>query len=398
MGYFVLADCNNFFVSCEKLLNPSLEGHPVVVLSHLGGIIIARSQEAKALGIAMGTPYFQIKDFCERMKVISYTCNHALYQDTSEKVMKILASFAEEMEIYSIDEAFLLFSNPLFRESKVDLCHTIKEKIFKEVGIPVSFGMAPTKTLAKIASDLAKKDRSNGICDLTDPDFVRITLKNLPVEDVWGIGKKMKQHLYKIGIRTAADFIDMELHRIRSLFGVCGERICLELKGICCSPLSSHHSPKKTLTYSRLFEKIITEQDALAQMLSRYVCKACENLREEGSYAKGMEITLESILNPKLGTRQIDSRKISFQEPINDSCTMITAAKQCLGDIYHEGSRYKKCGVTLLDLISEEHIPLDLFSSHVQQKRRRLMKTIDALNESCGKNTLFFGSCSSFQS
>lgn len=390
MSYFVLADCNNFFVSCEKLLNPSLEGQPVVVLSNMGGCIVARSQEAKALGISMGVPYFQIRDFCERMKVVSCCCNHSLYQTVSVQVMEAIAYDAEEMEIYSIDEAFLLFSHPLFIENKIDRCISIKERVKEKVGIPISLGIASTKTLAKLANDLAKKEERLGVFDLTDASVIQEILSMYPVGDIWGIGKKMCEKLHKIGIRDALELSKLELHRARSLFGVHGERIVLELQGVRCYPLSSP-SPKKSISYARLFEKIISDKDSLSQKLSAYVCKACEHLREEESFAKGIEVSLESLIDAKLGTRHIECRKILFSEATNDTSSILSAAKEALFDMYEQTARYKKCGITLLDLIQEKECSSDLFELPHHKKRRELMKTIDALNKTHGKTTLFFG-------
>lgn len=388
MSYFVLADCNNFYVSCETLLNPKLEGRPVVVLSNNDGCVVARSQEAKKLGIKMGDPYFKIKEFCERMKVIVYSSNYKLYGDISHRVMSVLSSIAEEMEVYSIDEAFLKFSEGN-SEDIFSSCVEIRNKMMKWIGIPLSLGIAPTKTLAKIANDFAKKDQK-GVFNLISPFVQREILQNYPLAEIWGIGSRLKERLHAIGIRTAWEFREMEPTVIRRLIGVVGERMLWELRGISCLSLEEPQ-PKKSITYSRSFGKVVNDSVELAEALSTYVSEACVKLRQQKSCARALCVFLEAVLDAKLGTRHHYSLTTSFPLPTNDTPQIITAAKQCLTKMFSEKERYKKCGIILLDLISEEQVEPDLFLEAPNPKRRKLLDTVDALNDSYGKNVLFYG-------
>lgn len=390
MSYFVLADCNNFYVSCERLFNPKLEGFPVIVLSNNDGCVVARSQEAKKLGIKMGDPYFKIKEFCSHMNVMVYSSNYKLYGDISHRVMSILSEIAEEIEIYSIDEAFLTFSAQITPKSIFSQCMELKNKIKKWVGIPISLGIAPTKTLAKIANDLAKKERKQGVFDLTLPSLQQEVLQDYPVEEIWGIGSRLKERLYAMEIRTAWQLREMEPTVIRCKMGVIGERMLWELRGMSCLSIEET-APKKSISYSRSFGKILSNPIDLAEALSTYVSEACVKLREQNSCAKAICVYLESMMDAKQGIRRHDSMTSSFPLPTNDTPQMITAAKQCLEKMFSSKEHYKKCGVILLDLISEEQVLPDLFLDAVNPKRKKLLDTIDSLNSHYGKNTLFYG-------
>lgn len=390
MSYFVLADCNNFYVSCERLFNPRLEGRSVIVLSNNDGCVVARSQEAKKLGIKMGDPYFKIKEFCSRMKVIVYSSNYKLYGDISNRVMNVLSSMAEEIEIYSIDEAFLKFSDSIASEDIVALCQEIRSKIKKWVGIPISIGIAPTKTLAKVANDIAKKNRQVGVFDLTSPLIQKDVLQDYPVEEIWGIGSRLKERLHALEIRTAWEFREMEPTVIRRKMGVVGERMLWELRGISCLPLAEP-APKKSISYSRSFGRVIIDPLELAEALSTFVSGACVKLREQNSYANAICVFMEAVLDAKQGTRRHYSMIASFAHPTNDTPQIITLAKKCLEKMFCATERYKKCGVVLLDLIHEELVMPDLFCGSYNPKRRKLLDAVDALNTYYGKNTIFYG-------
>lgn len=387
MSYFILADCNNFYVSCERLFNPKLHGRPIIVLSNNDGCVVARSQEAKKLGIKMGDPYFKIKEFCDRMKVVVYSSNYKLYGDISQRVMDILSSFAEDIEVYSIDEAFLEFSDS--NSSIFPLCMEIRNKIKRWVGIPISLGMGPTKTLAKIANDFAKKNEL-GVFDLTALSIQEELLQDYLVEEIWGIGSRLKERLHAMGVRTAWQLREMEPTAIRRKMGVVGERIVWELRGVSCLPLSES-VPKKSISYSRSFGKIVNDPEELAEALSTYVSGACVKLRAQNSSAKAICVYLEAIMDAKEGTRRHYSMTASFPMPTNDTPQMITTAKQCLTKMFSKTERYKKCGIILLDLISDNLVLPDLFLGSPNTKRRRLLDTVDALNTYYGKNALFYG-------
>ena len=387
MSIFVLADCNNFYVSCERLFNPKLEGCPVIVLSNNDGCVVARSQEAKQLGIKMGDPYFKIRDYCARMKIAVYSSNYKLYGDISHRVMSVLDSMAEEIEFYSIDEAFLQFSGN--SQGLFELCAEIRQKVSKWVGIPLSLGIGPTKTLAKIANFYAKKDRATGIFDLSCPSFQKEILQNFPVEEIWGIGRALSERLYAMGVRTAWEFREMEPLAIRKKMGVVGERMLWELRGVSCLSLAKP-VPKKSITYSRSFGKIVDDLNELGEALSTFASGACVKLRRQKSSASALSVFLEAAL--KDGTRRQFATTSSFLQPTNDTAEIITAAKTCLAKLFSKTERYKKCGIILLDLIKDDLVIPDLFLAPPPSlKRKKLMDAVDALNAHYGKNVLFYG-------
>lgn len=387
MDHFILADCNNFYVSCERLFNPKLEEVPVIVLSSNDGCVVARSQEAKEMGIKMGMPYFQIKELCRINKVAVLSSNYQLYGNLSDRVMDILSS-APEIEIYSIDEAFLKypasFSDTLFSEGV-----NLKKKIKKWLGLPVSFGIAPTKTLAKVANSLAKKNKE-GVFSLCSPKVQEKILQNYPINDVWGIGFALAKKLKGMGIFTAWDFAVMDPPIIRKKLGVVGERMLWELRGISCLKLEEP-KPKKSITSSRSFGKVITEEKDLAEALATFISSACVKLRSQHSCTSAIYVFLEAVLDAKLGTRKQYSAVKSFVFPTNDTSQIIFAAKTLLSKLFIPNERYKKCGVILLDLTAESLLMPDLFLKSFDIKRMSLMKTVDTLNARFGKNTLFFG-------
>lgn len=391
MSSFVLADCNNFYVSCERLFNPKLEGSPVIVLSNNDGCVVARSQEAKLLGIKMGAPYFEIKDFCSRMNVHVYSSNYRLYGDISDRVMDILSHVAPEIEIYSIDEAFLRYPSSIVPEILSLECIELRRLVKKWTGIPISLGIAPTKTLAKIANSLAKKEHSSGIFNFNLSSLQKI-LQDYPVEDIWGIGSRWKKKLHAMGIYTAGELREQDPCRIRRQMGVVGERMLWELRGISCLTLEEEAAPKKSITCSRSFGKIVTTASELTEALATFTSTACEKLRKQHCCAQAIYVYLQASLDAKAGTRQQYGIALSFPEPIQDTFLMISAAKQCLTKLFHKNERYKKCGVILLDLIPEDQAHPDFFLSSSRPKRKLLMAALDAVNARYGKNTLFSGS------
>ena len=390
MPYFILADCNNFFVSCERLFHPKLEGRPVIVLSSNDGCVVSRSQEAKKLGIKMGDPFFKVREFCDRMKVVVFSSNYKLYGDISQRVMEVLLSEAEEMEVYSVDEAFLRFSDSMRPEKMFDFCVELRRKVKQWVGIPISLGIASTKTLAKLSNDMAKKDRSIGVFDLTSPSLLKRVLQDYPVGDIWGIGPRLSERLHAIEIRTAWEFREMEPTFVRRKMGVVGERMLWELRGVSCLTIDEP-APKKNICFSRSFGRVVTDPIELAEALSTYVSGACVKLREQKSYANAIIVFLEAVLDAKEGSRRHYGMTASFSQPTNDTPQIITAAKHCLEKMVLKNERYKKCGIMLLDLISEELVVPDLFSGFSSLKRRKLMDVVDSLNVYYGKNTLFYG-------
>lgn len=383
MIYFLI-DCNNFFVSCERLFKPCLENKPVVVLSNNDGCVIARSQEAKSLGIAMGEPFFQVKELCKVHGVVVFSSNFSLYGSLSSRVMSLLGEMGEEMEIYSIDEAFITFENG----SEVEL-FTLAEKLRTQikqwVGIPVSIGIAKTKTLAKIASEKAKKD-PKGVFSLLDSKKKEVILKDFQVEEIWGIARGGKARLNALGIFTAWEFHQAESLLIRKKMGVVGERILLELQDTSCLKLEEAKS-KKSITCSRSFGKPLSCFDDIAEALSHFVNNACIKLRKEQLLCSALAVFVETYHK---GQRVPYSITIDLPFPTNDTVQCITFAKKLLKKLFKENNVYKKCGVILLNLTSEGHVQYDLFFEG-HEKRKKLMQHIDHLNATFGKNTLFFG-------
>jgi len=390
MNYFVLADCNNFYVSCERVFNPKLEGKPIIVLSSNDGCVVARSQEAKKLGIKMGEAFFQVKDLCSRHKVLVFSSNYQLYGDMSQRVMDVLSEMAPEIEIYSVDEAFLKYPGTIPSHEMYSICEENRRILKRWVGIPISFGIAPTKTLAKVANDLAKKNRDIGIFNLSDPVEREKILQKYPIGEVWGIGGRLRARLQALNIFTAGDFCKMDPVIVRRKFGVVGERMLWELRGVSCLGLAKS-APKKSITFSRSFGRAVTEKEELAEALATFVSKACIKLRSQKGCAKAMYVFLESQLSSKEFVRQQFSAAVDFPMPTNDTPQMITAAKECLTQLFQENQRYKKCGVILLDIIPEAQVAPDLFLGGLNQKRSHLMHTVDAVNARFGKQSVFFG-------
>lgn len=390
MSYFALVDCNNFYASCERLFDPRMESQPIIVLSNNDGCVVARSQEAKQLGIKMGEPFFKIKNFCKLKKVAVFSSNYALYGDLSHRVMNILSDMAPDIQVYSIDEAFLSYPLSIPEEEIVTSCIDIRKRIRKWVGLPVSIGIAPTKTLAKVANSLAKKDRITGIYNLCSSTIQEEILKDYPVGDVWGIGYNLALKLNAIGIRTAGEFRAMDPVFVRKMMGVVGERMLWELRGMSCLPMEDVQA-KQSITCSRSFGKAITDISELAEALSTYVNTACIKLRKQGYCAQALCVFVEASFDEFSGTRRSNNMSRAFVTPTDDTPQIITMAKHCLDHLFQKGQRYKKCGIILLDLIPKNGIVPDLFFGAPDPKREQLIKVVDVLNERFGKNTLIYG-------
>jgi DNA polymerase V len=389
MGFFAILDCNNFYASCERLFDPRLENKPVVVLSNNDGCVIARSQEAKRLKIQMGQPYYQIKDFCTYYKVHVFSSNYRLYGDLSRRVMEILLDSGFDVEVYSIDEAFFQFPPSISAKEAEAICFELRKKIKKWVGIPTAIGLAPTKTLAKVANDRAKKSGS-GVFSLCHPEIRQSLLEAFPVEDVWGVGRNNKIKLNRHGIYTAKQFCDQEPLWVRKFMGVVGERMLWELRGVSCLPIENVFIPKQSITCSRSFGKKVTEMDELAEALSTFVNTASTQLRKQGSFAQGLYIFLESVIDPRIKQNRYYSHGINLPYATQDTAMMISYAKYCLHQIYKKMEAYRKCGIVLLDLVQKSEIVNDLFNEKPNPKRCQLMKACDAINARYGKESVFW--------
>ncbi|HEX2549692.1 MAG TPA: Y-family DNA polymerase [Gammaproteobacteria bacterium] len=385
---FALVDCNNFYASCERAFNPALENKPLVVLSNNDGCIIARSQEAKKLGIPMGAPYYQWRPLCQKHKVHVYSSNYALYGDMSQRVMAILKTFCPTMEIYSIDEAFLVIDS-FAGNDVIAYAIEIRNTIQSCTGLPVSIGISTTKTLAKIANHVAKKLTQTGICDLSNPSSQEKILKNFPVGDVWGIGRRLQKKLQPFGIRTAKDLRDADLKLLRNNFSVVMEKTIRELRNVSCMPLETIQ-PRKQIISSRSFGKKITSLTELEEAISTYTSIACLKLRNQKSYAKGIYVFLQTNAFQKKETQYAMGASAMLQQPTHSTSIMIRLAKKCLREIFKPDFKYHKAGVMLLDISPQTIQQHDMFTAEYFKKQENVTETIDQINRKLGKNILFY--------
>lgn len=375
-----LVDSNNFYVSCERVFDPKLEGRPVIVLSNNDGCAVARSNEAKALGIKMGTPAFQIRDLIEKHQIQVFSSNYALYGDLSNRVMQTLQNFTPEIEVYSIDEAFLGLTEEVSDHALSLMRTTVK----RWTGIPVSIGLAPTKTLAKIANRIAKKGEGTYI--LRDPDQV---LENLPVGEVWGIGRQSTQKLTAHGITTALKLKQADLAWIKRQMGIVGVRIVNELRGINCLPLELIPQPRKSCCVSRSFGYPVTDLQDLREAIATHTARAAYKLRRDNLSASLLTVFIATNrFNTDLPYYR-NSGTVGLSAPTNHTMTLTKAALKALGPLYREGDHYQKAGVLLTELTPAHQIQQDLFiNSKSCEKGRRLMEVMDALNSQLGAGTV----------
>ena len=386
MSIFALVDCNNFYVSCERAFNPRLEKKPIVVLSNNDGCFISRSNEAKALGIPMGAPFFQWKKFCSENNVIVFSSNYELYGDMSERVMQILQENCPDSEIYSIDEAFLQLEN-FKHQNLTDYAIELRRKVKTWTGIPVSIGFAHTKTLAKVANHIAKTQVKNGVYNLLDPNVQNEILSNFPVEKVWGIGRQLAARLDKLNIKTAKDLRDNDPKKMRRYFSVVMEKMIYELRGFSCIPFEIIQ-PKKQIISSRSFGKYVTELKELEEAISNHAATAATRLREEGSQTQGISVFIQTNVFSQNEPAYNNSLTASFPLPTIDTGEIISTAIKCVQKLYKKNYKYQKVGIILLDNIPYTIQQQDIFQK-VNPSRQKLMHTIDTINTIFGKDTVF---------
>jgi DNA polymerase V len=378
---FALVDCNNFYVSCERVFNPRLLHRPVVVLSNNDGCIVARSNEAKALGIGMGVPAFEAADLIKNHDVEAFSSNYTLYDDMSSRVMETLSTFTPDIEIYSIDEAFLNLVG--FECSLTDYGRRIQQTVQRWTGIPVSVGIAGTKTLAKIANHIAKKSAdADGVLDLTDSENLEQILAKVPVEKVWGVGIRTTIKLKRVGIETALELSKADISRIRNRFGVVGVRTVYELRGICCYRLEQNPPAKKSLVVSRMFGEPVESIEQLKEAAASYASRAGEKLRRE-KLAAGL-MTVFVTTSRFIKNRYFSSHTVEFESATNDTVELVRASLLSIDDLYRKSCKFKKCGVILTNLVSESQIQRSLFDNTDREKSKRLMQAVDAVNARVG--------------
>ena len=381
-----LIDCNSFYASCERIFNPKLLGKPIVVLSNNDGCIITRSAEAKALGIKMGEPYFKAKKIIEKNNVKVFSSNYSLYGDISQRVMEILLGFSPEVEIYSIDEAFLSFKG--FKNHELlTYCKHIRQTIKKWVGIPVSIGVGSTKTLSKIANHLAKKEADyEGICILKGDEKIEEALNRIEIGDVWGIGRRLSKFLRNYEVRTAKQFAFLDRRWIRKNMGVVGEKIQLELCGVSCLDLELLPSSKKSCCVSRSFSRPIEKIEELQESIANYGSRVAEKIREEGLIAQSMSIFVLTNHFNKKEKQYSSSIKLQLDYPTSDSKLIVKRAVEGIKRIYKEGYRYKKAGIILYELHSSSSVRGLL--DYDKPRTDSLMRSLDEINYRYGSATL----------
>lgn len=395
---FALVDCNNFYASCEKLFRPDLKYRPLVVLSNNDGCVVARSKEAKALGIKMGVPVFKIRNEIRQHNIALFSSNYALYADLSARVMITLEELAERVEIYSIDEAFLdltgaqsLISNTLFGQQ-------VRQIIGDWTGIKVCVGIAPTKTLAKLANHAAKQyPATQGVVDLSDASRQQRLMALLPVDKVWGIGRRLSLRLEKMGIITALDLANTNPKIIREQFSVVVERTVRELNGESCLALEELPPTKKQIVCSRSFGSRVTCLQGMSEAICQHSARAAEKLRKEQRYAKVLTVFIRTSPFNAHQPQYANSASGELPIPSDDSRDLINLAMRLLDSIWCEGYEYAKAGVMLSDFYDAGVYQPGLFDQQSQHspnqknplKSKALMSTLDKINHS-GKSKIFF--------
>jgi DNA polymerase V len=393
---FALVDCNNFYVSCERAFEPKLEGIPVIVLSNNDGCAVARSNEAKALGIGMGEPYFKIKEVFKKAGGVALSSNYALYGDMSARVMQILGEFCEEMEVYSIDEAFLSFDG-IPADEQVEYARRIRAKVLKCTGIPVSIGIAPSKTLAKVANEIAKSDgkkanRFGGVYNVVgrpekEMEFI---LSHFEVSDLWGVGRRYAKKLEKYGIKTAYQLTKRDIW-IKKQLTIMGLRMVNELRGTRCHNLIIKPDPKKGIASTRSFGKPVTSLKELQEAVASYCSIAGEKLRKEKLVASHLYVFVMS--NRFQPGYYYNSTGVTLFDRTNYTPELIAPALQCLEKIFKPGIEYKKAGVMVVDLSPQGEVPIDLFSDEqairqIREQKATIMGSMDKMNKIYGRNTV----------
>ena len=385
-GPFALVDCNNFYASCERLFQPELLGKPVVVLSNNDGCVIARSNEAKALGIEMGVPWHLARESFKRLGVIVRSSNYTLYGDLSARVMQVLARFTPELEIYSIDEAFLgLRGFP-------DLdghARAVRAAVIQLTGIPVSVGVAPTKTLAKLANKAAKKDpASGGVRLLMTMPEQEAALGRVQLGDLWGIAGRLTQRLQALGIRTPLDLRNADPSFIRERFGVVTERMVHELRGVSCLRLEEVTPDRKSIIASRSFGQAVTDLGQMREAVVAYVARAAEKLRRQHLATAHLVVFLETNPFRSQDPQRNASRAVQLPVATSDTGRLAGAAVRGLETIWRDGYRYKKAGVMLLDLGPAVDVAGGLFDRPDSAASVARMRAMDALNQRFGRGTV----------
>ena len=378
MKSIALIDVNNFYVSCERVFNPKLENKPVVVLSNNDGCAISRSNEAKELGIKMGTPWFKFKEFAKQENVTALSSNYTLYLDMSHRVMTLLSKFSPDQEIYSVDESFLDLTS-FKSKDLIKYGQQIKTKIKQWTGLPVSIGIGSTKTLSKLANHIAKKNPSfKGVCNLNvmDEDTLETWMSHFPVTDVWGVGRSLAPKLNQLGIMSILDLKHADPDYIRQQFSIVLEKTVRELNGVMCIELKDIEEPNKEIIVSRSFGRRVKDKQELIEAVTSYTTRAAERMRKQESVATSLYIYIRT--SPHDDKKQYaNGVNIPLFQPSDDSIVLNNAALLGLDYIYREGFDYQKAGITLCNLTSKHKMQDHLFSDTISNSRMKIMDTIN---------------------
>ena len=385
---FGLCDCNNFFVSCERVFDPSLEGRPVVVLSNNDGCIVSRSNEAKALGIKMGQPLYQVRDFITRNDVAVRSSNYHLYGDMSQRVMATLRQHVPAVEIYSIDEAFLLldgYPTDRLKQFGEDVARIVR----RNTGIPVSIGMSHTKTLAKVASKLCKRyPKLNSACLMHRPEDIRKVLEKFPIEDVWGIGRRQSRMFHDCRVATAAQFCDLPETWIDNRLNITGKHTWLELKGTPCIEFSHETADRQSIMVSRSFSKELYSIDELHETVTTFAGIAAEKLRKQKCVAQEMQVFILTNRHREDQPQYYECEQILFPTATDSTLEIAKAATAALKRIYRHGFGYKKSGVRLSRITPATAVQGSLFDTVDRPKHKALMQAIDRINAEQGRESV----------
>lgn len=384
---FALLDCNNFFASCERVFDPRLDGKPIGILSNNDGCVISRSAELKALGVEMGTPFHELQPLIKRHGIIVRSSNYALYGDMSRRVMCVLAEFSPDVEQYSIDEAFLAL-NLSAGADYFEYGTKIRECVTQWTGIPVGVGFAPTKTLAKLANHIAKK-RPEGVFVLPDDPFP--VIGRLPVDEVWGIGRRLAVKLQQMGIRAIDQFCAMEQSDIRKRFNVNLARTQLELRGTPAVQEVDPEDASQSISCSRSFGTEVTELADLSEAVSSYAAQAAVKIRREKLLATAANVyfQLRPEYSPVALPGGFSDQTVVFSQPLSATSDILRELAPVLPRIYQKERRYKKAGIVFFGLVSATQVQQDLFAPTTDESKNKLYSVIDELNRKFGRNTVF---------
>lgn len=383
-----LLDCNNFYASCERVFDASLQKRPIVVLSNNDGCIISRSAEARRLPVSMGAPLFKVEDFLRENNAAIFSSNYTLYGDMSARVMEHLRSFTPDVEVYSVDEAFLQFDQP--QKSLNELGNTIREKLLQWTGIPSSIGFAQTKTLAKLANKLAKKsEKADGVLDLYDSPYLNLALERTAIEDVWGIGRSYAKKLRQIGVENAGQLRNVDLRWARKALSVVGARVVLELRGVPCLPLDPNPPPRRSITVSRSFGQTVTELKHLREAIAVFLTRAAEKLRNHRLAAHGVTVfAATNRFHPENYYSNAATHSSAFPSDANQELQRWALA--CLEKIFRAGFAYSRAGVILSGLTPADKLTERMYDDERWERFRRVIRAVDEINRKFGRDTVRF--------